>query len=169
VLIEYSDFNCPYCRTFARDTLPEFHKKYVDTGKVRFVFRNLPLDQLHPFARQIARTTACADRQGKFWPLHDLIFAAPSRFDADELDRLVKQAGLDTKILAACTSSDGVRRVVADETSGRALGATGTPTFFLGLTQPDGKILLKLRMTGAQPFKQFESAVEKLLVDAGSQ
>ena len=169
VVIGYSDFKCPYCRTFARDTWPDIDRKYVDTGKIRFVFRNLPLDQLHPFARPLAQAGVCADRQGKFWAFHDLLFERQALLDTVELERAVKDAGLDSSKLQACLKSEAGRRVQDDEAAGRPLGVTGTPTFFVGIAQPDGKILLKQRLSGAQPLAQFQAAVDKLLGEVGAQ
>ena len=164
-LIEYSDFKCPYCATFARNSWPEIQKKYVDSGKIQFVFRNLPLDQLHPFARQAAQTAVCADQQGKFWQLHDLMFSRQAQLDAQELEKSVASVGLDRKKLSACLESEAPRMVAADEAAGRPLGVTGTPTFFVGVVQADGRVLLKQRLSGAQPVAQFQAALEKLLAE----
>jgi len=165
-IIEYSDFKCPYCGAFARDTWPEIQKRYVETGKVRFIFRNLPLDQLHPFARQAAQTAVCAERQGKFWQLHDLMFARQAQLDAQELQKSIALVGLDWKKLSQCLSSDASRLVGFDEAAGRPLGVTGTPTFFVGLSQGDGRVLLKQRLTGAQSVAQFQAAFDRLLSEA---
>jgi protein-disulfide isomerase len=166
-LIEYSDFKCPYCGAFARDTWPDLRRQYVDTGKVRFIFRNLPLDRLHPLARQIAQTATCADRQGKFWSLHDLIFARQAQLDVTELERVVGAAGLDRGQLSTCLRSEAARRVGADEAAGQPLAVTGTPTFFVGLVQPDGRVLLKQRVAGAQPAERFHALLDQWLADLG--
>ena len=168
VLIEYSEFKCPYCGRFAQDTWPSLVRKYVEPGKVRVVFRHFPLDQLHPFARTAAQAAACADLQGKFWPLHDLMFKNQAQLDAVELANHAKAIGLDTGRSSACVATEGERRVKADETSGISLGVTGTPTFFIGIVQSDGGVLLKQRLAGAQPLTQFETALDRWLGEAAT-
>jgi protein-disulfide isomerase len=165
-LIEYSDFKCPFCRTFANDMWPSLRRKYVDAGKVRFVFRNLPLDQLHPFARTAANTAACAAVQNQFWPMHDLMFTKQAQLDAGELAEIVKAVGLEGPKLSKCVAVDAARQVQSEEESGRSLNVTGTPTFFVGLAQKDGRVLLKQRLAGAQPIAQFEAALDRWLKEA---
>lgn len=80
-VIEYSDFQCPYCGTFARDTLPRIVSEYVDTGKAFFAFRHLPLEAIHPHARRAAEAAECARRQDRFWTVHDTIFRSPDVFE----------------------------------------------------------------------------------------
>jgi len=162
-LIGYSEFKCPYCGKFARDTWPGLAKKYVDTGKVRFVFRHFPLDQLHPFAREAAKAAVCADNQGKFWALHDRMFANQAQLDAVALAKDLKTVGLSISSFTACMDAQAAGRVAADEATGRPLGVTGTPTFFIGLVQPDGRVLLRQRLGGAQPLAQFEVALDRWL------
>ena len=168
VVIAYSEFKCPYCGAFARDTWPGLLKKYIDPGKVRFIFRHLPLDQLHPFARQAAKAAVCADRQGKFWALHDVMFAHQAALDATELAKDVRAVGLDATRFAACLADVAARRVEADEATARSLGVTGTPTFFVGLVQPDGRVILKERIGGARPIGDFEAALDRWLSAVGS-
>jgi len=167
-LIEYSDFKCPFCRTFANDMWPSLRRKYVDAGRVRFIFRNLPLDSLHPFARTAANTATCAAVQNQFWPLHDLMFAKQAQLDADELAEIVKAVGIDGSKMSKCVAADASGRVQAEEESGRSLGVTGTPTFFVGLVQQDGRVLLKQRLAGAQPIAQFEAALDRWLKESES-
>src|SRR2546425_4204107 len=106
---EMSDFQCPYCRSFALTTMPLLEKEYVQTGKVRFVYINLPLTTRHPNAAAAAELAMCAARQGKFWPLHDLLFQhqdawAPRKDPAPYLLALGDSAGLDHARLARCGS-----------------------------------------------------------------
>ena len=74
-IVEFSDFECPFCGRFNRDTFPQLKSEYIDTGKVRYVFRNFPLERIHPRAMKSAEAGACAHLQGKFWPMHDRLFA----------------------------------------------------------------------------------------------
>ena len=73
-LVEFSDYQCPFCRRFFEQTLPALKSKYIDAGQLRYVFRDFPLDQIHPQARQAAESVHCAAEQGKYWEMHDLLF-----------------------------------------------------------------------------------------------
>lgn len=146
VVVEYSDFQCPFCGRFARQ---EFHKlktNYIDTGKIRFVFRHFPLRNIHNRAEAAARATECASDQGKFFEYHDLVFQtlAPGTSNTvltDEQLRLHAQTlGLDLAAFDACfPPGDGkAARVQQDVNSGTALGITGTPTFFVNGQRVNG-------------------------------
>src|SRR5207302_343813 len=134
---EMSDFQCPYCRAFALTTMPLLEKEYVQTGKVRFVYINLPLTTRHANAAAAAELAMCAARQGKFWPLHDLLFqrqdAWASRKDpAPYLLALGDSAGLDHARLARCVSAKATAAEVReDATRAGAAGAVSTPTFYI--------------------------------------
>jgi protein-disulfide isomerase len=164
-VIEYSEFKCPYCGAFARDTWPSLKTKYVDSGKVLVAFRHFPLDSLHPFARPAAQAAECVGRQGKFWEFHDLLFRDQKALDATMVDSYITTTGVDRKVYEACLKTAVAAKVQADVVSGESLGVTGTPTFFMGLVEPDGRVLLKERMTGAQPVAQFEGTLNRLLAD----
>jgi protein-disulfide isomerase len=166
VLIEYSDLQCPYCGVFARDMLPAIEKDYVDTGKVRLVFRHLPLDTLHPFARPAAESAECAGRQGKFWEMHDRLFADQHALDAGGLSASATALGLNRKAYDACMRGDAKARVEEDAASAKGYGVTGTPAFFLGLAQEDGRVKVVQRISGAVPVAQFRIALDKLVAQA---
>jgi len=164
-IIAYSEFKCPYCGAFARDTFPTLAQKYLDTGKVRFVFRHFPLDTLHPFAREAAKATVCAERQGKFWKLHDLFFADQAGLDSARMSSAVKEIGLDPTQFSACMGRDAASVVQLDQDSGQPLGITGTPTFFVGIIQSDSRVRLTERLGGAMPLQKFETSLDKALKD----
>lgn len=166
-LIEYSEFKCPFCGQFARDTQSKITQKYIDTGRVVQVFKHFPLDSLHPFARQAAEGAVCASRQGKFWELHDKMFANQKSLEAIEMARQVRDIGLETQKFSKCMKEDAAAAVQADVVSGEALGVTGTPTFFVGLVQDDGRVRLTQRLTGSQPFQNFEKALDAALDSVG--
>lgn len=88
VMLIFSDFECPYCGTFAADTMPTLKHDYVDTGKVRVAFRHLPLP-IHSRAQRAAESAECAQRQGRFWAMHDLQFQVPMRLDERDIHSLV--------------------------------------------------------------------------------
>lgn len=129
-------------------------------------FGHFPLDQLHPEARQAAEAAACADRQGAFWAFHDLVFAAQDSLSAVDLANHAKKLRMDTSKFSTCMAIDGPNQVRTNEASGRALGVTGTPTILIGLVQPDGRVLLKQRLSGAQPLALLAPVLDRWLAEA---
>jgi protein-disulfide isomerase len=166
-LIVYSDVDCPFCGTFARETLPELRKRYVETGRVLFVFRHLPLGRLHPLARQAAEAMECAGAQGRLFDLHDRLFAKPKQSDALSIAGHVRALGLDTTRFAGCmTASEGAGRVSEDVESAQVLGVTGTPTFFVGINLPERRVQLRQRLSGALPIDRWPAVLDKWLAEA---
>ena len=94
-LIEFSDYQCPFCRRFAETTLPVLKRDYIETGKLRYVFRDFPLDRLHPQARKVAEAAHCAGDQGKYWAMHDLLFQQQQALQVERLKGYARQLGLN--------------------------------------------------------------------------
>lgn len=161
-IIEYSDFQCPFCRTFARDTLPELKRRYADTGKVIFVFRHLPAES-RKFALRAAESAECARRQGKFWQMHDAFFGNQAGLDEVGIVEQAKKLGLDPAAFSACMAGQGLTAVRRDEAEGTALGISGTPSFLFGTIETDGRVRVVSTITGAQPIAEFVRAIEELL------
>jgi protein-disulfide isomerase len=159
-LIEFSDFQCSFCRKFWQTTLPLIEKKYIKTGKVIFVYRHLAILGKHSIAA--AQAAECAGEQGKFWPYHDKLFASaasPLAFTDGKLKGYAKELGLKSQDFNQCLDSGKHLKKVEGETATAAfLGARGTPAFFL-----NGQLLV-----GAQPFQVFEAAIEKELKKVSS-
>ena len=157
IMVEFSDFQCGFCRMFAQQTLPKIEKKYIRTGKVRFVYRHMALQgEASVLAAQAA---SCAHDQGKFWEYHDALFSkeSPFAFSSARLKRYATQLRLDEKTFTACLDSGKhARRVEAETILGRALGATGTPAFLM-----NGQLAI-----GAYPFETFQQGLEGLLADS---
>jgi len=166
VIIEFSDFQCPFCSRFYHQTLPLIQENYIDTGKVKFVYRDLPLDSLHPNARPAHIASECADEQGMFWGYHDILFenqAQWNRLGPDDLtSALIQYAsslGLDSASFESCLGSQTIAdEVNADYLQGVSYGATGTPAFFIG-NEDDGFI----KLVGAQPYAVFQQVIESQL------
>ncbi len=155
-IIEFSDFQCPYCARFVTETLPLILENYGD--QVRFVFRDFPLTSIHPYALKAAEAAECADDQDAFWEYHDLLFANQSALDVDSLKSYAAEVGLDTNAFDECLDSDKpMEEVRSDLEDGAAAGVRGTPAFFVNGTL----------VSGAQPYSEFESAIEAALADAG--
>jgi protein-disulfide isomerase len=155
--VEFSDFQCSFCRKFWKETLPKIEAEYINTGKVRFVYRHLIA--LGPFSEAAAQAAECAGEQGKFWPYHDILFerAGGLGFTAARLKEYAGGLGLDRKGFDACLASGRHRDRIRQETEvARYLGATGTPTFLI-----NGQ-----RLIGAHPFETFDRIVDLMLADA---
>lgn len=166
VVVEFSDFQCPYCARFASDTLPELRRRYIDQGKVLFAFRHLPL-AIHPMAVKAAEAAECAGKQGRFWAMHDRLFRAPITSE----DSLVEQSraiGLNIEVFRQCLTGETAGRVMADAAFAKSIQVTGTPTFFLGTKGVDGRVTVVERLSGAQPLPSFEGPIDRLLAASGT-
>jgi len=158
-IVEFSDFQCSFCKRFWRDTLPKIEEKYIRSGRVRFVYRHLAI--LGPPSVWAAIAAECAHEQGKFWPYHDRLFAGsgPFSFSTGSLKRYGEELGLDAATFGACLDAERPREKVERETVvGRAIGMTGTPGFLIN----------GARMIGAQPYEAFERIIEAMLKREGS-
>jgi len=164
-LIEYSDFQCPFCGKFARDVLPEIRKTYLDSGRALMAFRHLPL-AIHSLAQKAGEAGECAARQGRFWPMHDWLFRETPKLEESRLREGARELALDTRAFDACLNGQAALRVQEDAASARPLGITGTPSFLVGLVQSDGRVRVVKRLTGAQPFEQFKAVIDAVAAQA---
>lgn len=136
-VVELSDFQCPWCRRFTLETLPHLEREYIVPGKVRFVFINFPLTEIHRNAAAAHETAMCAARQGKFWPMHDLLFRkqeewAPLDEPGPALLSYADSIGADREALTRCVQTGATRAdVAADARSAFRTGANSTPTFLI--------------------------------------
>lgn len=162
-VIEYSDFQCPYCGRFAKDTFPQVEKDYVQSGKVLFAFRQFPLEAIHPYALGAAEAAECAGDQGQFWKMHTLTFADQQHLDGAALRDHAQSVGLNISLFDKCLKSYAADRVRADEEAGKHMLVAGTPTFFFGMVEPDGKVKVKKRLSGAIPLAEFRDVLATLL------
>ncbi len=158
VLIEYSDYRCPFCGKFARDTMPVLMEEYIDTGKIRFEWRDLPV--FGEESMKGAMAARAAGEQGRYWEYHDAMYAdAPERGHLEITDKKVlawaKEVGVEdlTQFEADLDDPDLRAQVERDAEQARQIGATGTPTFVLG-----GQI-----MVGAQPVDAFRDLIDEQL------
>lgn len=150
-VIEFGDYQCPFCHHF-EPALESVIEQY--SHQVRFVFRNFPLTEIHPEAMHAAEAAMCADQQGKFWPMHDAIYADGAPLSDSSLRALAKQVGLDSQKFENCVRSEvPVKAINADLQAGEDLGVEATPTLFI-----DGRYI-----NGDVPRKQLVSVIEEEL------
>ena len=156
-LIEFTDYECPFCGRHFRDTAPKILKDYIDTGKIRYVFSDLPL-AMHAHAKKAAEAALCAGEQGKYWEMHDLLFSNQQALDNANLIAYATKLGLNVPAFQkALESGKYEARVSANAADAAKLGFTGAPSFAIGLTQPnDGAVKVIKTIVGAQSYENFE-------------
>lgn len=166
-IVEFSDFQCPFCAKFHQTTLLQLEQNYISTGKVNFVYRDFPIQSIHPNAIPAALSSECADDQGGFWEMHDMIFENQGTWQGLEIPQSVSlfkqyaiELGLDAKEFDSCIDSGKhLEEIRGDLDDGRNYGVTGTPGFFVG----NEKIGFT-KLIGAQPFSSFQKVIEQQLV-----
>jgi protein-disulfide isomerase len=159
VIVEYTDFQCPFCSRHHLQTLPQIISDYVESGLVLYVFKDFPLTSIHPQAVVAAEAARCAADQEQYLPMHDMLFERQTEWGGMEnaveiFTGYADEIGLDTEAFAACMESHRFQEaVMADLEEGSRFGVGGTPAFFLN----------GLPLSGAQPFTVFEQAISQLL------
>lgn len=152
-IVEFSDFECPFCARFYSQTLGQIESEYIDTGKVKLIFRDFPLS-FHQNAQKAAEAAECADDQGKFWEMHDAIFENQQSLSLSSLKQWAGQIGLDTVEFNSCLDSGKhAEEVQNDFKEGASYGISGTPGFFIN----------GIPLIGAQPFSAFKEIIESEL------
>lgn len=164
-LIEFSDYQCPFCARYVRDTYPQIEKEYVETGKLRYVFLDLPLESIHKLAFKAAEAANCAGEQGKYWEMHDRLFENQKALEPWTAH--AEAVGLDVADFETCLASgkqaEEIRRDMAEA---RKAGITGTPGFFLAYTDPKTSTVRTVAsLKGAQPFAAFKAEIDRLLAE----
>jgi protein-disulfide isomerase len=164
-VIEFSDYQCPFCSRYTKDVLPQIRTDYVETGKIKYVFRDMPLS-FHKNAFKAAEAAHCAGLEGKFWEMHDTLFATQSALAPEQLAALAKTVGVDEARFQQCLDSGRfateINKDIADAGSA---GITGTPSFLIGVIQPgDGRVKVVKKLVGAKPYAEFKAAIDDLLV-----
>lgn len=161
-MVEFTDFQCPFCRRHATNTLPQLRKDFVDTGKVRYVVVDNPIPS-HRYAAQAAQAAHCAGDQGKYWQMHDHLFENQHRITPQALVTFAQEIGADPKAFSACMDSG--KHAAEVQAAGRVsamAGARGTPSFVIGKTGADGKVSGQV-VVGAKAYPYFANILNKLL------
>lgn len=161
-IVEFSDFQCPFCRRFYTQTLREIKDQYVKTGKAKFVYRDFPLTSIHDMAQKYAEGAECADEQGKFWLMHDKVFDEQEKlgggtileYDVASIKQWAREIGLNGAQFDGCLDAGKyAAEVEKDFADGQRAGVTGTPGTFV-----NGRLI-----QGAVPFAQFQAVIEEEL------
>ena len=143
--------------------------EYVESGKLRYVFRDYPLIQIHPQAFKAAEAAHCGGDQGKYWEMHEKLFTNQTKLAPDDLASYAKDVGLDLAQYEQCMqNSKHGAKVRGDMADGQKAGVSGTPGFLLGLTDSNGTTVKVTKLiSGAQPYANFKAAIDGLLAEAG--
>jgi protein-disulfide isomerase len=167
VMLEFSDFECPFCGKFARETMPSIVANYVDKGLVELAFRQLPLD-IHKSAKLAAVATNCAIDSGKFWQLHDFAFTRQKELSADLFLKEASALGIPKQQYEKCLKDTNEKSIDIDAQQAKSLNINGTPTFFVGVRKSVDTFQALQRLTGAQAADRFDVAIASALKAAAA-
>jgi protein-disulfide isomerase len=160
-VVEFADYQCPFCLRFMRSTFPHLKRKYIDTGKVRWVALNLPLP-FHKDARKAAQAAHCAGEQNRFWEMREILFRNPQRLNVENLPAHAQGLSLDMAAFNECLQSERyLDEIDQDAADAKSVSLTGTPSFIIGRTASDeinGQVVI-----GAQPLNVFDAAISKAM------
>jgi protein-disulfide isomerase len=161
-MVEFTDYQCPFCRRFEADSFAQLKKDYIDTGKVRFVSRDLPLD-FHPNAPAAAMAARCAGEQHKFWEMRDaMMLDTATDLGPDSILKYGQKTNLDMTAFRGCLSDKKYTSAIQKDTADAGtLGISGTPSFVIGKTAKDE--IAGIRIVGAVPYSVFASTIKDLL------
>ncbi len=159
-VVEFTDYQCPFCQRFHVTSFPDLKKEYIDTGKVRFYSRDMPLD-FHANAMRAAQAARCAADQGQFWTLRDVMGQNPDKLDLEHILGFASDLKMDAIKMRACVESEKYKNAVqTDVMEAMKIGANGTPTFVIGKSTAegvDGELVV-----GAQPYAMFDMKLKEL-------
>jgi protein-disulfide isomerase len=162
-MVEFTDLQCPFCRQFHITAFEQIKKDYIDTGKLRYISRDLPLENLHPLAVAAARASRCAGEQSRFWEMRHAILINNARLAGDSFAGFAQDLKLNGPAFSACAADATKFRaeIQKDTADAGSIGITGTPTFVIGRTIATG--LDGIRFVGAQPYAVFDAKFKELL------
>jgi protein-disulfide isomerase len=160
-IVEFTDLQCPFCRQYATSTFDQIKTNWIDTGKLRYISRDYPLD-FHPQAMRAARAARCAGDQGKFWEMRFGLVRNAHLLSPDYITKAAADLKLDAPAFASCVASTKFdAEIQADIVEGTRIGMTGTPTFVIGRTS--GSSLEGPMIVGAMPYATFDAKLRDLL------
>lgn len=160
-MVEFTDYECPFCKRFYDTTFQTLKKNYIDTGKLKFISRNMPLP-MHPHALKAAQAAMCAGEQGKYWEMKDALFKNQNKLEVEGLTTYASALMLDSDVFKICLSDTTREKAINDEANYiNSLGVNGTPAFVLGKSVGDA--VEGRKIIGAQPVAVFENAINEML------
>lgn len=147
--------------------MPQIEKAYIESGKLKYVVRDFPLESIHKNAFKAAEAVRCAQDQGKFWEMHERLFANQQALSPEDLVGHAKELGLNVEGFKACLDEDTYATAIRkDMAEGQKAGVTGTPAFFIGVAEgTDGKVKVVQSLKGAQAFLAFQAAIDSALAE----
>jgi len=161
-VVEFSDYQCPFCKRNHTNVFPQLDKEYISTGKVRYVFRDYPL-AFHKQAIPAAVAANCAGEQGKYWEINDYLFENPANLKDAAYLKFAEDNGLDLAKYKECLKDDKQKQEVdKDFKDGQRYGVRGTPSFFIGKSEK-GKEMTGVYVRGARPYSVFKIEIDKVL------
>ncbi|MFQ5803056.1 MAG: thioredoxin domain-containing protein [Candidatus Methylomirabilales bacterium] len=162
-MVEFSDYQCPYCRRYVSMVFPAIKKDYIETGKVKYVFRDFPIPALHPQSKKAHEAAHCAGEQNQYWKMHDILFENSKDLSLAALKRYAQKVGLDDDKFDDCLRTGRYAGTVEKEiTDGRKVGVSGTPSFVIG-PSGSGETITGTVVIGAQPPATFKQVIENAL------
>jgi protein-disulfide isomerase len=167
-LVEFSDYECPFCIRHFQQTMPQIVAAYIKPGKIQYAFRDWPVDELHPQAIRAHEAAHCALEQSRFWDMHPKLFGPPGSHSPEQLTTLARSLGLDMATFSTCIEAkQSTAAIRANGQLATEFGASGTPAFFIGLRDRETNKVAVLRgLAGAQPFEVFAKTIDEVLTAA---
>lgn len=163
-IVEFSDFQCPFCARYATETLPVVKQDILESLPVRYVAFHFPLENIHPLALLASKSAECAGQQGQFWSMHERLFKNSSALDQQYILDHEGELKLDPDRFAECLEAEEtLAKIRSDQAEGRRLGVRGTPALFIGRMRPDGGIDLHRRINGVASADLISEQIASLL------
>ena len=164
-IVEFSDFQCPYCGRHFREVFPLIEKDYVQTGKIKYVFSPLPLESIHPEAFKAAQAAYCAGDQGKYWEMHGRLLDNQRALSVREQSLHAQLIGLNLPTFQQCLFSEKYAITIRERIAiANSAGIEATPAFLLGFTNPTNPQVRVVKViSGAQPYSVFKDSIDRLL------
>jgi protein-disulfide isomerase len=167
-IVEFSDYQCPFCRRYSLTVFPTLKREYIDTGKVRYVFRDFPLTSIHQQAEKAHESAHCAGEFNKYWEMHDVLFEKQNDLMLPSLKQYAAELGLDFTTFEECLDCGKYQVAIQkDVEDGGAAGIRGTPSFFIGKSGSEDSLTGTI-VRGAQPLANFQGILDQLLSDHAS-
>jgi protein-disulfide isomerase len=161
-LVEFADFECPFCRRHAADVLPQVERELVAKQEARYVFLHFPLSAIHPHAEKASEAAECAGRQGRYWDMHRRLFSGEPKLEESALVHHAQQLSLNAVEFERCLAGEAAATIKEDVSLGEAFGVKGTPTFLVGVTEADGSVTVRRRINGVATFEAIRREIRRV-------